>query len=294
MPSLQSCRWVFTLNGFHPADTPTAWDHVKYCVWQKEKGETTSTQHLQGFVVFTKKHTLRSLKKLNAQVHWEMMKGTVKQNETYCTKEDTRMEGPWTLGEMQGSGRRTDLEEIRLAVKRGDSTAQIADEHFGTWCRNYRAIEVYRNLISTLRSKDTVAWSFWGDQGTGKTTRAIKTAIMYGSYYVKSPGRWWPRYEGQTTVVIDDYKGTMPAGELCRIVGNSYPYQVETKGGHVEFVSRLIIFTSILHPAWWYKTVAWMDGLERRFLGNVYRCDSKYDGEWTDVVGPQPQALTEG
>lgn len=94
-----SIHWFFTLN--NPTELDIAlWKHngfggsMVYCV-QLERGEN-GTPHLQGYVNFGKK--VRPLSVIdNKNYHWEKCK---KPNEAiaYCSKEDTRIDGPWTSG----------------------------------------------------------------------------------------------------------------------------------------------------------------------------------------------------
>ena len=51
-------------------------------------------------------------RKLDGTAHWEVRKGTHEQAKQYCTKELTRVEGPWEFGIDRQPGQMTDLEEI--------------------------------------------------------------------------------------------------------------------------------------------------------------------------------------
>lgn len=86
----QAKRWVFTLNNYTEVDEASILEFIlKYSadyVIGKEMGEN-NTPHLQGFVLFNNKIDFNVLKKLNQKIHWEVMKGSVKQNISYCTKD---------------------------------------------------------------------------------------------------------------------------------------------------------------------------------------------------------------
>ena len=50
--------------------------------------------------------------KVDGPAHWEIRKGTHEQAKQYCTKELTRVEGPWEFGRDLEPGRRFDLENV--------------------------------------------------------------------------------------------------------------------------------------------------------------------------------------
>lgn len=88
---LRAKRWVFTLNNYNEVDEVDILDFVnkrsaEYVIG-KEIGDN-GTPHLQGFLLFPDRIDFNLLKKLNSRIHWEVMKGSVKQNITYCTKSD--------------------------------------------------------------------------------------------------------------------------------------------------------------------------------------------------------------
>lgn len=115
--------------------------------YQLEKG-ANGTKHYQGFVLFPERKSLRQMKELFPGAHLEIMKGTIADNVNYCSKGDTYLQGPWETGKKPpGAGSRTDLGAVQSMVKDGKSDKDIADAHFGTWCRIYKAVSIYRRLI---------------------------------------------------------------------------------------------------------------------------------------------------
>ena len=85
-------KWCFTLNNPTEGEASSLVDlfeteHVKYAVVGRETGES-GTPHLQGFVWFTDRKSLRQAKAiLSDRMHLEPTKGTDKQASDYCKKE---------------------------------------------------------------------------------------------------------------------------------------------------------------------------------------------------------------
>jgi hypothetical protein len=69
---------------------------VKMYQWQLERGEG-ETLHIQGCVVFEEPTRFRTLKAKLPAFHLEKCRNS-KEALAYCGKEDTRVEGPWSMG----------------------------------------------------------------------------------------------------------------------------------------------------------------------------------------------------
>lgn len=91
---------------------------------------------------------------------------------------------------------------------------------------------------------------FSGETGSGKSRTAA--AICGEDVYYKPHGKWWDGYDGQQSVIVDDFYGWMQYDEVLRVT-DRYPHRVEVKGGFKEFTSKKIIFTSNKSPRDWWK-----------------------------------------
>ena len=89
---------MFTINNPEDEQIPRTWEGVLYCQWQVEVGES-GTRHVQGYVAFKCNKRLSILKKVHPTAHWERRKGTHNDARAYCSKEDTRVAGPWEIGD---------------------------------------------------------------------------------------------------------------------------------------------------------------------------------------------------
>lgn len=105
---------------------------------------------------------------------------------------------------------------------------------------------------------------FYGSTGTGKTRSAYEISPLA---YFKSPtNHWWDGYEGQETVIIDDYRVDFcKFSQLLRLF-DRYPLSVEVKGGTVEFLAKDIYITTPKSPqdTWASRTEEDLAQLMRR------------------------------
>lgn len=104
---IRSRAWCFT------AQVPDYWERnddvfehgiqeAEYMVWQIERVGHT---HIQGYVYFEHARTMASTKAAifawcGIQAHLSKARGTPAQNKAYCTKTESRVEGPWEMGSM--------------------------------------------------------------------------------------------------------------------------------------------------------------------------------------------------
>jgi len=224
--------WVFTINNFEDTQCVKEWSDVKDAIWQSEVG-ASGTPHLQGFVRFVKNKRLTALKKLSATAHWEASKDP-KAAIAYCSKEDTRVEGPWTIGSPGGQqGKRKDIEEAVARIESGDDVTDIISDipgmvryrshllsHSGA-IKNKQAkkarVEVMKGLVLRPWQQDVVdmldlpaddrhvLWIFERIGNVGKST--------LGKYLEATRDAWWTTlgkkadmayaYDRQRIVVFD-------------------------------------------------------------------------------------------
>lgn len=207
-------RWVFVVN--NPGDWRPKWDaNAAYLVYQLERGEEQGTTHLQGYVRFAKRKRFKTAKSWfsNDAVHIEKAQGNEQQNRDYCTKEQTRVDGPWEFGTFvprQGmAGRRSDLEDIaEKIVSKGATAKQIATEHPGDFIRYHQGIYALLQEAQPLppMEREIKVLVLWGPTGTGKTHR-IRHACP--DIYDVKPGRDpWGAYAGEEAILFDEFDYT--------------------------------------------------------------------------------------
>jgi len=315
-----SRTFVFTLN--NPVAGANAiiksWfecGDVVYVTWQKEKG-AAGTEHLQGYVVTKpnpKSKSGYSIKwckeNLNGKAHWEARKGTHKQAVDYCSKKDTRIDGPWTIGAWKdeeenraavGERRKQTLEDVKKAIDNGATDEMLWDAHFSAMTRYANSFKNYQLVKQVGNRKQPYVFFFWGEPGCGKSTRAKNMADKNGG------GFWWNSSGGErawfdgynpaqhNVVVLDDFRGNIPLAMLLKML-DRYPLQVEVKGGSIAFNPNIIIITSNLPANQWYHrdNINFDHGPLLRRLAAPFGMteEMKKDPKWQENCDGLPPAL---
>lgn len=211
--------------------------------------------------------------RISNRSHLEPAKGSPEQNRTYCSKPETRLRGPYEFGTIRmGQGTRRDLLEFNQGIREGMTNKQLIETYTQQFYKYYKVIDHVRMVYTEKRSWPMENIVYWGDSGSGKTRRALEEAgdsVYFVSKGDANQSTWWDGYEGQNTVILDDFYGWLPWTFMLRLL-DRYPFSVQYKGGSREFISKKIIITSNTAPETWYKNIPNNDFTPfRRRLTNV-------------------------
>lgn len=239
-------------------------DHFSYTAYGIETCPTTGKRHCQGFVVLLRKKTEGAARTLIQSylkgAHVELMKGNLKQNKAYCEKEGELQ----TWGVPPKVGERTDLKETAQKVKDGELTVdEILDEDPMTYHVYGRTLEKIQDkrLRQCVRTWVTKGEWYYGATGTGKSRKAFEGFAPETHYIVPNDNGWWDTYQGQETVIIDEFRGAIPYAFLLQLM-DRYPLTVKRRGKEpIQFLAKKIIITSSMHPAEVYNNLSAKDSL---------------------------------
>lgn len=253
-------RWVFTS---WIAPTVSA-DAVTWAVWQEEVAPGTGRHHWQGAIVLPRTARISAVKKIigDPTAHLEVMAGTAKQAGDYCHKAETGVPGTQVeIGTRPGEelarpGRRSDLEAAASAIESGDSLLWIAHTMPGVFLKYSRgllALQTLHNAQAGKKWRPLQVTVWWGDAGCGKTRRAYaEFPDLYCLNRSTGGTVWWDGYDGQKTLLLDEFDGTaMPLRLLLQVL-DGYPLRLDTKGGHAWANWERVVLTSNTEPTTWY------------------------------------------
>lgn len=256
-------NWGATVFQYDSIDDPRQWPHVKFCVWQLEKGAKSGRLHLQVYVMFKEPQRMSALKKIHATAKWKPRIGTHDQCYAYHTKEETRVEGPWEFGDKPQQGKRNDLEVIRKALLTDMSMSEIADNHFGAFLKHSRGFHEYRRLHAKPRSTMPKVYVLWGPTNTGKSTYARFLAGNQ-AYHKPCACEWFTGYDGTSNIIINEFYGWLPFAFMLTLL-DEQPLLVRIHHQMVNVNCEIIVLTSNKQPHAWYKN-EYYPALKRRFF----------------------------
>lgn len=187
-------------------------DAIKYLMCQVERAPTTGQLHLQGFVVFRAPRTMASAERvLGGHAHLDVMHGTVDENELYCSKDESRVRGPWTLGERPvGTGKRTDWTTVKDLIKAGTPDSAVY-EQFPHLANCSKGVDTLRQVLGPKAPhvRDVRVIVLWGLPGTGKSHRARMTYpdayVITGKYF---EGKSFDQYRDEEVLICDEFRDT--------------------------------------------------------------------------------------
>lgn len=204
-----------------------------YAIIAEEVGEK-GTPHLQCYFQFKNARKWTMFKKIWPKCHCEPCYSTPVKNMEYCKKDGKFVE----FGNPpQGSGKRTDIDEIKELVKTGASMKEIYEIASGFQAMKMAEIGLRLYAQNTLREINCV-W-IYGPSGTGKSEMAHHLAP--NAYWTLGNMKWWDGYEEQDSIIIDDFRESVyPFRDLLRLL-DKYTLRLEIKGG-----SRMAKFTTVI------------------------------------------------
>jgi len=234
-------------------------DECEYMIFGFEICPDTGRKHLQGYHYYTNARTYPNKKfrdVVNLQKNGRDFKsrGSPKQNFDYCSK----LNDFWQYGELPKQGERTDWEAVRSHLHGGGDIISAIQE-YPQVLPCIRSLERYQQLTLQPLNRNVKVTILIGEPGTGKTRYAYDSD---SDTYTKPEGKWWDGYNGQKTILLDDYYGDIPYSILLKVL-DRYPIQVPIKGGFVYAQWTHVIITSNRQPESWYEQ-GLTDALKRR------------------------------
>lgn len=271
----RSRNFTFTKNNYTEEDITSLSElKCRYLVFGREVAPTTLTPHLQGYIVFDLQKTIPAAAKCLLNSHVEVAKGTHLQASEYCKKDGLFTE----TGLLPSQGNRTDLGEIAKTILTKRPMVEIANEAPDLYIRYHKGMLALRAVSLSVTEDRPELMNYWyyGSTGVGKSRRVREE---HPSLYLKGLNKWWDNYDGETTVLLDDFApehGKYLAGYLKQWTDH-YAFSAEFKGGSIKIRPPVVIVTSNYSLEECFENGADIAALKRRFkICNMDRPASQY------------------
>lgn len=267
-----SKRWCFTSY-----KDEFAFDSVsmQYLIVGKEVCPTTGRRHLQGFVCFKKRTALSKLKKLDGAAHFESARGSVTDNQNYCSKEGDSSEwgvAPDEQGAKGGEARKKQYDDARKFAKSGEF--EKIESSIVLHCyhniKRIRQDELLKREVPTLLVGSIVGMWLYGAPGIGKSFFARWFCQVRGvKFFMKSLNKWWDGYDNEEVIIMEDvdHFAAKHLGHSLKIWADESSFFGETKGGTLKLRPLLVIVTSnYTIGELWPDDLTLQEAINRRFF----------------------------
>lgn len=246
-------------------------DFIEYAHWQLEMAPTTENPHLQVYVELKNPRSVKSVSKAFMNAHVEPRSGSQQQAIDYCSKEDTRLNGPYSWGIPNAQGSRTDMALFISAIRDGSSVTSMLDDHASNILRYGRGMDRIRSIIPPPRRPNLVLIFYYGVSGAGKSYKAHFQWPDAYTYTDNSNG-WFDGYDNQKVVIMDEFSGLTPLPLMLKLL-DPYPHRMPIKGGFVPIYADTIVFTTNTVPQHLYYGDPWsrrVKGSHQEHFTQVY------------------------
>lgn len=249
-------RWCFTINNPDALLSPPK--GCKGFIYQLEIGDS-GTPHYQGVIVFDKPIRFTTCKnRLPEGAHIEPARNWMA-SLRYCQKEETRVAGTsphfyGTLSPDQPKPKKVALEEVAQLLQT-TSVNEIALNYPGIYIRNAKGLRDYKGILESAKRVNTGFQKpniivLTGPSGCGKTRSAYEMDFR-AFRLIDHKNFWFDGYEGQKTIILDEFRCNIPFGDLL-IFLDGHGQRQQIKGGYVNLTHDNIIITSNILPYDWY------------------------------------------
>lgn len=263
-----SKSWFLTLNNWTEEELKFAKAvPAKRKIVAKETGKQ-GTPHLHMAYVFKKAKRFSALKKMFPRANIQRMRGT------WADQEYLLKDGDAYVEDNSKQGQRQDIIDFVKDAQELDQDAVI-QRNPACWCKYQKAYQKLREITAkknTKKFRELEVIVHWGVTGTGKTRTAYESSEDVYKWTPSTP-EWWDGYEGEETLLIDEFYGQLKPARLLQVL-DGYQLRLPIKGGFTYANWRKVYITSNVPWFEWYNkgnvpdTV--IDALKRRITRVVH------------------------
>lgn len=200
----------------------------KTYAFQVEKGGETGYLHYQIYIEHSNQIRFSTLKAAFPHAHLETRIGTKKQAWEYCTKEDTRLHGPWTSGiKPDDEDKLKKREQYLIDIGDGLSDKELLLKYPGIFKR--QEVNEFRSILGIDLydyNRDITVNYMFGLSRTGKSSY-VHSLYKNKDIYVVSDYERDPfgGYDGQKVIVFEEFRSDIPLKNMLQYL-DRYPVKL--------------------------------------------------------------------
>lgn len=257
---LRVSHWIVTS---YLVDLPVQFPKtVRYVIYQREICPETKKEHWQVYIEFFNAKRIGQVKAVLGECHAEKRRGSRTEARDYSRKVESAIaKTQFEWGEWVEEGcRKRKLSDM---LKTDMTLKELIDETPHFYVMYHRGLEkLYARRTShrALEFRKLTVTVYVGATGCGKT----RMATSGDDWFILpcSDRLWFDGYDGQQTLILDDFYGGIKYSKLLRIL-DGHSLQLPVKGGFIWALWTKVIITSNAQPETWY-TKGFTPALRRR------------------------------
>lgn len=270
---------------------------MKTLVYQMERCPSTGRTHLQGALALKQAARMRAVKQLLhcETAHLEICRD-LPAAIRYSQKEESRVAGPWTLGQLQSAqGARSDITRATDLILKGAALREVAEHCPVVYAKLYKGLQALQAATKRPGQRERRCALLYGETGTGKTKMAYDLFghDLYRVACIKNG--WFDGYDGERYVLLDECGPGMFHWNKLKEITDRYPMKVAVKGGFLTWDPEVVILTSNCPLMLWYQDVKGMNPMDYRAIERRIKQfkfpDDKMKAERYLKGEPEPEEL---
>ena len=250
----------------------------KLYAFQVEKGGITGYMHYQIYLEHNQRIRFSTLKAKFPHAHLESRIGKMSQAWDYCTKEDTRLHGPFTQGDRPDDLTNQAKRQLYVAdIGFGLSDKELLLKYPGIFKK--REVDEMRSILGVdlyAFNRDVKVNYLWGLSRTGKSSYVHSLYenkdIYVVSDYEKDP---FGSYDGQKVIVFEEFRSDISLKNMLQYL-DRYPVKLPAR-----YNNKQALFTEVWIISNWnldFQYSQYSQDDREAFINrikNVYLCTQK-------------------
>lgn len=193
-------RAVLITRNNPPDDWEKAFEdsRISFYIYQFEKGNETETLHIQAYVEFNGQVHFSTLKNMFEGARIDPRRGTAEQAITYCSKEETRVRGPFTSGVPRVKAAKLKLMDLLKMIEDGKTVLDCHEIAPAETILNKKHMLEHSQLLNERKTKKHLEETFkeaslrnWQEEAIEKLLKQDSRKVLWVVDEKGNTGKTW-------------------------------------------------------------------------------------------------------